>query len=132
MFNVLAISAPRQTDIHNHHHEHRAPTDQSVALLREMEAAALGRVLHSGRLESNSFNCEWKVMRDDHAMTATAVCRFDLNGEEHTVTVPIAIGMSRSREAMAETILAAVQRKVAMQLTLPLFMSAITREALAR
>lgn len=47
------------THIHEHRkteyttvHEHRAPTDQSVALLKEMERAAMEKVVKSIRLEN--------------------------------------------------------------------------------
>lgn len=126
MFDSISVSAPRRPNVH--HHEHRAPTDKSVELLREMEAAAEKRVLYSARLESNEFRCVWRVVTDDYHMTHRAICQFDLNGKAHTVEVELPAGASRA--AFADKVLKEVQREVAMQITLPLFMDATTRKAI--
>lgn len=58
MFNTINL---RAGDQHHHHraevHEHRAPTDESVKLLREMEKAALDRVLSTIHLEDAPVKC---------------------------------------------------------------------------
>jgi histidinol-phosphate/aromatic aminotransferase/cobyric acid decarboxylase-like protein len=58
----------RAGDQHHHHrtevHEHRAPTDASVKLLREMEQAALDKILSTFRLEGAPVNCVIIHMRD--------------------------------------------------------------------
>lgn len=45
-------------------HEHRAPTDASVKLMREMEQAALDKVLGTIRLEDCPVDCVIVHMRD--------------------------------------------------------------------
>lgn len=128
MFDSVAIHSPRQPEVH--YYEYRAPTDQSVALLREMEAAAEKRVLYSARLESNEFKCDWRVIEETYSMSIRAVCRFDLNGTAHTVEVPIERVWAMDKRAVAEKVCSAVQRALAEQITLPLFLKAATRTVL--
>jgi hypothetical protein len=45
-------------------HEHRAPTDASVKLLREMEQAALDKIMATVRLEGCPVDCMLAQMRD--------------------------------------------------------------------
>ena len=63
-------------------HEHRAPTDQSVKLLREMEKAARDKVEQSIRVSDNGFECVVHVMHNgfEHETIARAI--FKLNGKE--------------------------------------------------
>ena len=61
--------------------EKRAPTDQSVALLREMEAAALKKVEHAVNVGGNGFECV--VAFEIEAMSSDRVAKamFTLNGK---------------------------------------------------
>jgi hypothetical protein len=67
---MLDTIVHRAGDQHHHHssrtevHEHRAPTDASVKLLREMEAAALAKILGNVRLEGCPVDCSVTYMRD--------------------------------------------------------------------
>lgn len=66
MFDKYEI---RAGDQHHHHHrsevhEHRAPTDDSVKLLREMEQAALDKVMGTFRLEGCEVDCVLVHQRD--------------------------------------------------------------------
>ena len=62
-------------------HEHRALTDQSVALLKEMEKAARDKIEHALSVGGNGFECVVHVFSDhaDDAMVAVAI--FKLNGK---------------------------------------------------
>ena len=62
------------------HHEHRAPTDQSVALLKEMELAARAKIEQSIHVGNTTFECVVHVMQDmaEACMRMKAV--FKLNG----------------------------------------------------
>lgn len=70
-------------------HEHRAPTDESVKLLREMEQAADARRIASMRLESNAFKGMVEVMRHMRDQRTEAVAIFDLNGSRLTAKADI-------------------------------------------
>lgn len=63
--------------------EHRAPTDASITLLREMERKLERDVLSRSTLRSNTFNAEWVVIDEPMLMQQRVVCRFDLNGATH-------------------------------------------------
>lgn len=64
--------------------EKRAPTDESVKLLKEMEEAALNKIIASGRVEDNIFNTKWYITCDTYSGDDEYCrCIFTLNGEEH-------------------------------------------------
>ncbi len=65
-------------------HEHRAPTDASVKLLKEMESAARQKVDESIRLEGNGFECVVHVEEDPMSAQRVARAVFTLNGKRMT------------------------------------------------
>lgn len=89
MFNKTVIVAGRPADVHHHTtvKEVRAPTDESVRLLKEMEQKAEEKVLKAMRLESNGFKA---VIQKQHALEVgddVYVVVYELNGVRHTVKV---------------------------------------------
>ncbi len=74
-------SGPSRVDVH----EHRAPTDDSVRLLREMEAKALANVTASFRTEGNRFKGSIIVRPDPYEAGHKMWALFDLNGEKFEV-----------------------------------------------
>jgi len=82
----------------SHHHRHeitekRAPTDESVRLLREMEEAAEKRVIERGALKDNLLEAQWVLIwnpaggPDD----ADLHLRFLLNGDMKHIKVRVNI-----------------------------------------
>lgn len=65
-------------------HEHRAPTDASVELFKEMEQAAKVKILESVNVGNTTFECV--VHREYDAMSDAVVFRaiFRLNGARET------------------------------------------------
>jgi hypothetical protein len=63
MFDTF-VARPGDASHTHTHHEHRAPTDQSVALLREMERAALDKVIQAVRVENCGIDAVLHHMRD--------------------------------------------------------------------
>jgi hypothetical protein len=59
MFDRATFVAVTPGDTHHYHttHEHRAPTDESVRLLKEMERAALDKIMATVRLEGSPVDC---------------------------------------------------------------------------
>lgn len=98
-------------------HEHRAPTDESVRLLTEMEQAAQKRVRDTVRLESNAFQAIVQV--EDSPMDRDHVCRclFYLNGSRHEVLTRSSFGesadvaMMKLRDAVAAEIASQVMEE---------------------
>lgn len=70
-------------------HEHRAPTDQSVALLKEMEAAADAKRIASLHLEGNDIHGLVQVQKNMVDDTLCFAAFVDVNGKRldirHTV-----------------------------------------------
>jgi hypothetical protein len=63
--NIITVNAPTQTEyVVREVHEHRAPTDDSARLLREMEASAEAKVIKSVRVENCPIDCVIQVMED--------------------------------------------------------------------
>jgi hypothetical protein len=81
MFDSYQIG-PRSIDAHVNVTEKRAPTDESVRLLKEMQREAEKRVLEVVRVDNNDFNCVLHKL-DDHLNSMTRlVAIFSLNGKK--------------------------------------------------
>jgi hypothetical protein len=63
-------------------HEHRAPTDESIKIYREIEQKAIDNIVAAGRVEDNIINFKWFI-RTDHMSFDDEICRceFTLNGK---------------------------------------------------
>lgn len=74
-------------DIESHKtvHENRAPTDQSVQLLREMEQKARDNILLAIRSDSNDFKYTASVYSDNHQFTHRLRVQFAINGHQHDI-----------------------------------------------
>ena len=94
-------------------HEHRAPTDESIKILREMEEKSRQQIVEKFVVNNNVVNGSVTLFRD--AMTDNHECRVRLvlNGDEHTETfvVPGAVykaGKYEAVEYLAKTMSQAV------------------------
>jgi hypothetical protein len=67
--------------------EKRAPTDESVRLLREMENKAKEEIIKSISLPSNEFSGVVHLMRDALSCQIKIAILFTLNGKSHRVDV---------------------------------------------
>lgn len=83
------VLVPYERDTRNHtivnKIEQRAPTDESIRLLREMEYAAEQRLISSVRVTDTTFECvvhEYTSPSDGYSHTWRAI--FSLNGKTHT------------------------------------------------
>jgi hypothetical protein len=83
------------------HREYRAPTDQSVALLKEMQREAKAEVLKSVRLEDNDFQGVVHTMFDYMGDQRIFKCLFKLNGTQHEVTLNAPNHYSKDKIALA-------------------------------
>jgi hypothetical protein len=67
-------------------HEHRAPTDKSVELLREMEDASKESIIGSCLIEDNTLNGLVVIFqRQAMVMSRVAYIRFTFNGKEYVI-----------------------------------------------
>lgn len=77
---------PSRVDVH----EHRAPTDESVRLLREMEAKMRDSVLATLTSRDNTFEGIVFVTPDPMTCDRVVRCLFTLNGTRHE-TAPVRV-----------------------------------------
>jgi hypothetical protein len=84
MFDTFVVRPGDASHPHTHH-EHRAPTDQSVALLREMERAALDKVIQAVRVENCGVDAVLHHMRDIANDEDEFRIVYKINGERRVV-----------------------------------------------
>lgn len=70
-------------------HEHRAPTNESVKFLKEMEAAAFDRLLSAFSVGVNNFKCEVVVFLENISDKLLVITLFNLNGKDCRVETKI-------------------------------------------
>lgn len=77
----VQVSPPKSVRIEKTVTEKRAPTDESVKLLREMEQSARDSVTKALRLTNNTFDGVLHVETDQMSDTIMMRVTFDLNGK---------------------------------------------------
>lgn len=121
MFNRTIVQAPRgpSTVVH---HEHRAPTDDSVRILSEMERAAEARIIETIRLDSNDFKAVLHLMREQISRGVRSKCVFDMNGKRIVVEEFASDDDTyENRNALIEKTLAKAAERIAAELLIPSF-----------
>jgi len=105
--------------------EQRAPTDESVRLLREMEQAAQDKVVQSIRLDDSPIDCVIHA-HDDHLNQRREFCIFvRIKGRQ--IEVRRGFNLPVTTEVIAEGLLDAVSTKIAAELLKPAFDKLPTR-----
>ncbi len=87
MFNRTVVVAPsREVPVYvdRHIHEHRAPTDKSVELLRDMEARAEAEVIKAVAVSDNGFECVIHQIKDFMSAQRRYRVVWTLNGRRCT------------------------------------------------
>lgn len=115
----------RAGDQHHHHHrsevhEHRAPTDASVKLLKEMEQAALEKILGTIRLEGGPVDCvivhraDWQ--NDEHQFLIRYKLGTVTREARHTYRPQHGASSYEAREQCLEQLRGALAADIALQL----------------
>lgn len=81
----LHFTGPRSIDVQARVTEQRAPTDESVRLLKEMEDEARNKMLSSVRLEGNGFTGVAHRYDDPLNDQTVFIVQFDVNGQRQTI-----------------------------------------------
>lgn len=120
MFDVYRVqSGPSHISVHKTVEEKRAPTDESVRLLREMERSARDEVIKSIKVANTCMEVVLHKKRDYLSAITHYLCVFNLNGQQLTAefsadawddTEKIAIGI---RDAIAKQVSNAIMLQVA-------------------
>lgn len=85
---AMSMQAQPRDVYHNHKttvHEHRAPTDKSVELLKEMESAATKKLIDCFKVEDNTLRAKWFVWENYAAWNIDVKCVFVINDKEYTI-----------------------------------------------
>ena len=104
----------RNTSVNATIEEKRAPTDESVRLLKELEKEARNKVIAIIQNESNGCNFSAHVFYDNLSFNATARIRVSINEKslEYDRTIPNGIGKTQ----LAQFIVDDLGREIARQL----------------
>jgi hypothetical protein len=81
----LTRLGPESIEVRKHVTEQRAPTDESVRLLKEMEGAAKEKVDQAIRLEGNGFTALVQVSHNHHDGDIVMRCLYKWEGEQREV-----------------------------------------------
>jgi ABC-type methionine transport system ATPase subunit len=111
--SLLLASAlrPRSTTVNVT--EKRAPTDESVRLLKEFEEKAEAKVIQSVAVESNAFNCVVHGMVDGMSNRRIMRAVFDLNGKKMTAEASASWVSSGDTPALARALRDAIAKEIA-------------------
>lgn len=90
MFDTANYITPTKTEyVTRTVHEHRAPTDESVKLLSEMERKAQDKIEKTVRLETNSLKAVLHHMTEPMNLDVIYVIQLNLNGNRHKCTIQV-------------------------------------------
>ena len=79
---LVSLPEPRTTYVDRHVTVNRAPTDESVKLLREMEAKAAAQVIQAVRVDNTIFSCVVHQSLDELSDRMRWRAVFKLNGHK--------------------------------------------------
>lgn len=114
MFDRLYVAPqnyPTYVDRHVDIHEHRAPTDASVSLLRELESAALKKTEEAIVVSNNKFECVIHKLRSFQDDRVIMKAIFMMNG--HRMTVDYSEHSTATRESLMRGVRDAIAQAVA-------------------
>ena len=81
------FSRGKFADINFNVTEKRAPTDESIRLLREMEKEALNKIIKNIDLSNNQFSARLLVFEDPLNLNSKGKVLFSLNGKKHELNM---------------------------------------------
>lgn len=100
----LGQQPARTTHVDHTVHEHRAPTDESVRLLKDMEEAAKEKIVASLYTPQNTFGSTWLISRKDFGFEHEYVCRYSLNGVAHEFKTTEELIDHRTQEELLKSV----------------------------
>lgn len=95
-------------------HEHRAPTDESVRLLHELEEEAIKKIEQSIRVGDASFECVIHQMNDHANNQIKIVAMFSLNGKKMAYRCSIP-PMDFTAQKLFEKIVDGISKEIAIE-----------------
>lgn len=127
MFDRLHIHAGDQRHYHDTTiKEFRAPTDESVRLLKEMEAEAQKKILGSVRIQNSAIDCVVHSWRDCLHMDVKFIVQMKINGK--AIEVEHKVSDFAARDDVAHGLMDVVGKRVAAELLGPAFSWSMWKE----
>jgi len=111
MFNTTHIDNSYRSPSNIKVIENKAPTDESIKILKEFEKAAMDKIVAMGKVEDNVVNFKWYITNDQYTFDGDVCeCYFTLNGKEydfqftlpHSKFTPTSEIIEKIRENMLE------------------------------
>ena len=100
--------------------EKRAPTDDSIKLLNEMTEKALTNIVKRFSTTNNTFQASCALFHDRLAHQHVFLCKFTMNGNDHTMEIPVKDWDCGTRELLVEALYTAICNKVALEILRPM------------
>jgi hypothetical protein len=117
MFDKVTNIVSKRASVEAVIHEHRAPTDVSVKLLKEMEQAAKDKLVASFILDGNSLNGVVNIYQEMAYDRLVIEVTFDLNDKRINEIIHI----HRDETDIIETVKSAVANRIAVELLVNTF-----------
>jgi ribosomal protein L31E len=109
--------------------EKRAPTDESVRILKELEEKAWERVLAAIPLRANGFKGSVHIWRDFYSEEHKATIRFMLNDREGEATIDLPRHESPFSKPAMEAIAEAIQKEIARHIAAEVLIAEMRRQS---
>jgi len=137
MFDRTIIHTPTRTEYVDRNitvNEHRAPTDQSVKLLSEMEKAAEDKLICRGEIRNNILSAQWSVFQDiaSGMMDYKVAVRIKLNEKEHIIKFPIQYKYGRNEHEIVIAVRDKLSSLIAEQILIDAFNDRAVTDAVRR
>lgn len=102
-------------------HEHRAPTDASIAILRDMEKAEDAKRIASFKVESNLLSGHIEVRRDAVRGVLSARCVYELNGKRFSDKAEVSLFSADYKMIVMKALHEAISHRIAVEIVIPAF-----------
>lgn len=103
--------------------ENRAPTDESIKILKEMEEKSLDKLISITRLDNNLFKATWHIFDNYLDNSFNVCCRFLLNEKEYNFKFSVCRYEYRNTEKLVETIRSRILTEIEEIFSIDLFRS---------
>jgi hypothetical protein len=124
MFNTYNTVNHKYPDTINHH-EHKAPTDESIRILSEMEQKTLDKILFSRNISNNNINSDWHIFNNPKQLRLDFIGNVDINGAKKKIEFSIRYEELRdskyTSQKVGEIIINSIYEKISKSLALNLF-----------
>jgi|SRR6185295_7249712 len=117
MFDHYTIKPTQHVPTTVHHHENRAPTDDSIRLAEEYREKARRELVRTVRTDDNKLSSVWQVFAEPLSAQWVIHGKWTLNGQEKNITLRLDMDETNQRDTFKK-IHETITREVAAHLTI--------------